>query len=290
MGGMFGESKYDVMVKIPEEVRPKTIKIALPTSAQNVTDEFERHGFHFPVIFKPDLGERGFMVRSVNSYDDIQAYLRDVRIDFLVQEFVNLPLEFGVFYMRFPDEETGAVTSVVMKEMLFVTGDGKSTLKELIFRKDRAKLQWPRLKQKFQTRLDDVLAEGENLELVSIGNHALGTKFLDGTHLINEKLSATFDAISKKIDGFYFGRFDIRCNTLEDLYQGKIKVLELNGCGAEPAHIYQPGFPISKALSVLFNHWKNLYQISVMNHARGVPYISFRDAKAYYRKFKASTR
>jgi hypothetical protein len=203
---------------------------------------------------------------------------------------VELPLEFGVFYTRFPSWQKGKVTSVVMKEMLSVTGDGRSTLQQLIFEKNRAKLQWPKLKNNYERRLNEVLPQGQRLELVSIGNHALGTKFLNGNHLIDEKLSATFDQISKQIDGFYFGRFDLRCASIEDLKNGKISIVELNGCGAEPAHIYDPDFKLYKAIGVLFEHWKNIFEIARENHKLGVKYISHKEARDLYRKFKAATR
>ena len=182
------------------------------------------------------------------------------------------------------------VTSVVRKEMLQVIGDGTSSLKELILKKDRAKLQWNNLRITYVDQLKKVLEKGKMFELVSIGNHCLGTKFLDGEHLINAKLSETFDDISKQIDGFYFGRYDLRCNSIEDLYQGNIKVMELNGCGAEPAHIYQPGFPLLKAFGVLFAHWRNIFVIARENVKRGSDYTTIKDGKVYYKKFKVATQ
>ena len=54
--------------------------------------------------------------------------------------------------------------------------------------------------------------------------------FINSNHLITPALSASFDRISKQIDGFYFGRFDLRVKTIEDLEAGNIQILELNGC------------------------------------------------------------
>ncbi|MEO7989054.1 MAG: hypothetical protein ABI663_05895 [Chryseolinea sp.] len=290
MGGMFGESKYEVLKKIPPQYIPKTILIEAKSSKQDVLKAMAENGFQLPVIFKPDLGERGFMVKKIKSEIDINLYIEQLPFSFLIQEFVDLPLEFGVFYTRFPQDEKGRVTSVVMKEMLHVIGDGVLPLKELILQKDRAKLQWENLKVAYQNQLDEVLENGKALELVSVGNHCLGTMFLDGSHLINDKLSETFDCISKRIDGFYFGRYDLRCNSINDLYMGNIKVMELNGCGAEPAHIYQPGYSLRKALAVLFTHWRNIFLIAQENIKMGEKYTTIKDGKVYYRKFKTSTR
>ncbi len=290
MGGMFGESKYEVLKKVPERYLPNTILISKTCTKGEVLRTMQRHGFQLPVIFKPDLGERGFMVTKIVTAADIAAYLSKTKSDFLIQELIDLPLEFGVFYARHPTNENGSVTSVVVKEMLAVTGDGKTSLQNLILQKDRAKLQWQSLKEIYRDRLGEILNAGEKLELISIGNHCLGTKFLDGSHLICPKLSETFDRISKQVDGFCFGRFDLRCASVNDLYEGNIRIMELNGCGAEPGHIYSPGYTLRMALSVLFRHWSDIFTIARENTKRGAAYMPFMEAIRYYRKFKGALK
>lgn len=289
MGGMFGESKFEVLEKVPRAYKPKAILIRPPTSVEIILRRIAETGMNFPLIFKPDLGERGWMVRKIRNEGDIEDYLSKIKIDFLVQELVDLPLEFGVFYVRYPDQPSGRVTSIVGKEMLAVVGERGKTLQELILEKERAKLQWSVLKVIYHDQLNRVIPAGEKIELISIGNHCLGTKFLNANHLITEKLSASFDRISQEVEGFFFGRFDLRVATLEDLENGKVQVMELNGCGSEPAHIYQPGFSLVEACQVLFRHWSDMYRIGVQNHQRGVAYLSFREARTIYKNFKAST-
>lgn len=287
MGGMLGESKYEVLGKVPHEYTPKTILISLPVSVAEVTARIKAAGLSLPLIFKPDIGERGFMVMKVTNESEVKDYLKQVKVRFLVQDLVQLPLEFGVFYMRLPTDNKGKVISLVAKEMLFVTGDGKASLKELIFHSDRAKLQWHKLKNTFHDRLDRIIPLGETIELVSIGNHALGTRFINANHLITGKLSNTFDGISHQICGFYFGRFDLRCSSLENLYEGNVKIMELNGCGADPAHIYDRDFSLWKALGVLIAHWHRIFKIALANKKQGVNFVSHREAFALYRKFKS---
>ena len=289
MGGMFGESKFEVQAKVPEGCKPRTLLIQLPTTRAEILGQLSKHGLNFPVIFKPDLGERGWMVKKICSEADIDQYLDKIRISFLVQEYIDLPLEFGVFYIRYPNQPSGKVTSIVGKEMLSITGDGVKPLKTLILELDRAKLQWRTLQEVYRNKLSFILPKGEHMELVSIGNHCLGTKFLNANNLITDRLSESFDAISKQVDGFYFGRFDLRAATTEDLEAGRVMIMELNGCGAEPAHIYQPGFSLIEAFRVIFRHWHDIYFVSVENHRRGTPYLSFREARRIYRKFKALT-
>jgi hypothetical protein len=287
MGGMFGESKYDILKQIPSIYVPRTLLVCLPASVPEIMDRIKQAGMQLPLIFKPDIGERGFMVKRIGHESDIEKYLAKITVRFLIQDLVELPLEFGVFYMKLPTEEKGRVISLIAKEMLTVTGDGRSTLQQLILRSDRAKLQWERIRETHRARLKQVIAVGHKVELVSIGNHAMGTRFIDAKHLISERLSATFEKISKEVDGFYFGRFDLRCASLEDLYDGKVKIMELNGCGAEPAHIYDTQFSLLEALGVLIRHWHRIYQIARANNKNGVEYVSHREAFAFYRKFKS---
>lgn len=288
MGGMFGESKHEVLAMVPEQYKPKTLLIKHPATLAGIQQSMKLNALTYPIVFKPDMGERGFMVRRI--FNDVLAaqYITEIKSDFLIQELLDMPVECGVFYTRLPDENTGKVTSVVLKEMLTVTGNGQSTLQELILEKPRAKLQWEKLKVAFAERLHMVVPTHEVIVLNAIGNHCLGTMFLDGTSLINERLHSTFDLISKQIPGFYFGRYDLRCNSIEDLYSGNIKIMELNGCGAEPAHIYQPGYSLWKAFQVLTTHWRNMFVISMQNKKRGVPFTSLKRGIHFYNQFKAT--
>jgi len=244
---------------------------------------------NYPFICKPDIGERGWMVKIIHNPEELREYCATIHSDFLVQELIKERLEFGVFYVHHPQEPIGKVTSIVSKEMLNVVGDGIKTLEMLIKENSRAKLQWKKLKISYKHRLGEVIPKGEKLELVSIGNHCLGTKFLNNNHLISPKLSNLFAGIASQIEGFYFGRFDLRAETIEDLENGIFKVMELNGCGSEPGHIYQPGASIFSGWAVLLNHWHNIYKISLWNHQNGVKYVSLREGLFYLKKFKKAT-
>lgn len=286
-GGMMGESKSEVLGMIPDAIKPKTRIVKLPATKDDVLKKIRENDLSFPLIFKPDLGERGWMVRKIEDERDIERYLSEIRINFIIQELVDLPLEFGVFYVRYPDRSHGRVTSITMKKFLTVTGNGSRTLRDLILAHDRAKLQWRALKERYAEQLDDIVPDNKTIELVSIGNHCLGTTFLNANHLITSTLNASFDSISQKIPGFYFGRFDLRCASFEDLEKGNVKIVELNGCGAEPAHIYHPGSSFWRGMATLFAHVHSMYRVSVINHSMGVPYLSFQEGRAIYRKFKA---
>ena len=72
-------------------------------------------------------------------------------------------------------------------------------------------------------------------------------------------------------------------------------IMELNGSGAEPAHIYEPGFSLLKGWSLLLKHMKIMWKISRANHKNGVEYMDFKtgwekvkEVRNYNRKFKRS--
>lgn len=290
MGGMFGESKFKILNKIPKVYKAKTVFIKRNSSLVTVVQHMNEVGLKFPVIFKPDLGERGYRVKRIYNEAEAQQYISTFRFDFLVQELIDLPEEFGVFYRRLPSQKKGEVFSIVGKELLTITGNGRNTLEELILAKDRAKLQWSKLKEQHHAQLKNIIPSGNIFLLNPIGNHCLGTTFLNSNNLISEQLNKSFDAISQQIEGFYYGRFDLRCESIAALTEGRIKILELNGCGAEPAHIYQPGFSFWRAVGIMFTHWKYIFDIARENNKQGTAYLTYAEAKMFYQKFKTAVQ
>jgi len=194
-----------------------------------------------------------------------------------------------------PNEPLGKVTGIVRKEFLQVTGDGKHTILELLQQNERYILQIPILKKILAEQLHIILPEGKSEILLPYGNHARGCLFLDDSHLISEKLEATFNKVCSSIDGFYYGRLDIRYNTWEELERGeKLSIIELNGAGSEPTHIYDPKHSIFFAWKEIIKHWIWLYKISIINNKKGHAYLSFKegmkmfaDNTAYDKKLNA---
>ncbi|MDO1448529.1 hypothetical protein Q0590_19790 [Rhodocytophaga aerolata] len=289
LGGFGGYSKYNVIKQFSSELIPKTVLINSAVSdPEELLKQIKSQGLSFPLIIKPDVGERGWKVEKINHSQAFMEYLSQNRQKLLIQEYIDYPLEFGIMYHRMPGQARGYITSIVQKEFLSVTGDGKSTLQELFNRFTRTKYHLPMLLKLYKGELTKVLKPGEVLELVSIGNHARGTTFLNANHLITPGLVQVFDNISRTIDGFYFGRYDIRVPGLEDLYAGRnIKILELNGANSEPAHIYDPQMRISHAYKHLFRHWHILFNISMQNHKKGHSFTPLLKAMTILRNRKS---
>jgi hypothetical protein len=287
MGGFCGYSKSNVLNQFPSDWIPKTQVLLLTSNNISVNTNIILENFRFPLILKPDVGERGWKVEKIHTKEELLEYLSQNQGKLIVQEYIDYPLEFGVMYSRLPGQARGKITSMVQKEFLSVIGDGKSTLADLFHRSKRTRYYEDTLLLLYKDELHTILPEHTKKELVSIGNHCRGTTFLNANHLITPALVSVFDQISQQISGFYFGRYDIRVPSLDDLYDGKnIKILELNGANSEPAHIYDPQMPILNAYKHLFSHWHNLFEISIRNHKKGIPFMSFQEGLATILKRK----
>ena len=144
-GGFLSESKKDIAAIIPPEYQPKTIFFTLPCNGQMVLQDLQRAGLQFPLIGKPNVGGRGRGVKALRDEADVLYYVQHAFMDFHIQEFVPWKNEVGIFYCRYPDQPRGKVTGIVRKEFLTVTGNGKSTIHELLLKDKRSILQIPSL-------------------------------------------------------------------------------------------------------------------------------------------------
>lgn len=261
---------------LPKGSFPETILIKAGTDFSTIEKLREATRIPFPCIAKPDIGMKGMAVEIIKNSKELEAYSKKIAIDFLLQELVTLPNELGIFYYRKPDESKGYISGIVKKEFLTITGDGKSSMLELIYKEPRYSLQLPVLQNKYGSYLNSVLKKGEEITLVPFGNHARGAKFIDVTKWADEELQQSIDYFCKQIPGFYYGRMDIRYNTLDELKQGKnFSIIELNGAGSEPTHIYDPQHSIFFAWKEILRHYRLLFIISEINNKAGFQHMRF---------------
>jgi hypothetical protein len=272
------ESKKEIYDLIPFEYYPSTLFFSNGTSPNEIIELLRQRNLKYPLVGKPDIGMKGMMVKKLENENDLIDYALDSKVDFLVQEFVPFQNEVGIFYYRYPNQANGHISGIVTKEFLSVSGDGVSTVDQLLSKNKRAVLQLPILRTKEDSKMNLVLKKDEELIIVPYGNHVRGAKFLDDSNLIDEELTTTIDRICKHVNGFYFGRLDIRYNTWEELKQGKnFSIIELNGSGSEPTHIYDPKHSIFWAWKEIAKHWRILYHVSKINHQmQKTPYMTMK--------------
>ncbi|MBK9014477.1 MAG: hypothetical protein IPM82_10525 [Saprospiraceae bacterium] len=288
-GGMWGESKFNILRRIPDSHVPATILVKQGTDFQAVVQRMQEVGLtEWPVIAKPDVGERGLLVAKIKSEAALRDYLSNNQIDFLVQKFVALPLELAVMCHRMPGSHKTTVTSICVKETLKITGDGRSTVRQLMQGSDRASLQIDRFEAEQPELMRQVPVQGQTIELEPIGNHCRGTMFLNGNHHIDEELTRVFEVVLSQMADIHYGRFDMKCNSFEHLRStGEFKVMEFNGIGAEPAHIYDPTYPLLNKYRDIYHHWKVIYKIYKVQAANGVQSMTLKEAMDSYKCYSA---
>ncbi len=283
-GGFIMESKKAIYDLIPKHYYPKTGLVSEGLSFEDVVCVIEDLELKYPFIAKPDIGLRGSGVKKINSVEDLKAYHQKADFDFLIQDLIPYQHEVGIFYVRYPDEQKGRITGIVSKEFVIVTGDGISTIAQLIQKNPRYELQYQTLEKEHGIKLLNILPKGEKLNLVPYGNHARGAKFIDCSHWITPRLTETINDMCLKIPGFYFGRLDVMYHSLEDLERGgNFSIVELNGAASEPTHIYDPEHSLFFAWKELFRHITYMYEISIANNKKGSPYLSHKEGMKEYR-------
>lgn len=282
MGGV-GYSKYAILSVIDPQFVPPTLFFPAATSVSAVLARLEQEQWHFPLIIKPDMGERGQGVEQLNNRQELEQYLQMFSGAFMLQKFLTLPIELGVFYHRFPLSGKSAITSITRKHFLTLEGTGKHTVAQLLEKSPRYVLQLERFRQKQPALLQKILSKGEQLCLEPIGNHCRGTIFLDARQYISPEIAAVFDRIVQPMHGFYYGRFDLKTESFEALQRGELQIMEVNGVASEAAHIYQPGYSLWRAYSDVFQHIRIMNRIAQENKQLGFQYPTL---KTFWQAFK----
>ena len=296
-GGFALESKGDILdaLSTPDEEAIRVAKYLRWPAGMPVADrlrllrEFmEREALSYPVVLKPDVGERGRGVKIVRTEEEAREWCGHVAGPAMAQEFVG-GLEYGVQWMGSPGSDRGAITSIARKHPQFVMGNGIQTLEQLILNDPRAVTMADYYFGKFVTRLNEVPPAGEKVWLAAIGTHARGAVFTDARGHATPELLREMDRLGQAYKGFYFGRYDLRVPSAEDLRNGRgLVILELNGVTGEPAHIYQPGYPWRQGIRELIRHWRYACEIGALNRARGARVWSLGELWALIRTYRKS--
>jgi hypothetical protein len=255
-------------------------RVAKGETGERVRQVFEtlrERGWQFPIVLKPDVGQRGVGVRLMRSSADVERYLSVERDAVLIQPYHEGPYEAGVFYYRRPGEPRGRILSITDKHFPSVVGDGVATIEELIWSHPRYRMQARTFLERHDRIRARVLPAGERLQLALAGNHAQGTLFRNGRHLITPALEARIDDIARAYRGFFIGRFDIRYRDASAFAAGTdLAIVELNGATAESTEIYDPDGTLVEAYCQLFRQWSLVFEIGAANRAGGAPVTSGR--------------
>jgi membrane protein DedA with SNARE-associated domain/pimeloyl-ACP methyl ester carboxylesterase len=290
-GGVIGESKSGILGLHRGDSPHLPHWLALPAEGSGEGDDAEttappperrarverfisEHNLSYPLVLKPDVGQRGSGVVVVRSAAEVDAYLAAHPAALLAQEYVAGP-EFGLFYFRRPGAERGELFSITEKRLPSLTGDGVSTLERLVLSDERAVI----LADLYLARLGDperVPAAGAEVALAELGTHCRGALFLDGGHHATEQLEAAVEQLSRGFTGFSFGRYDVRAPSVEALREGRFQVLELNGVSSEATHIYDPRHSLLYGWRTLMRQWRVAFEIGAAHRSNGVQPVGVR--------------
>jgi len=283
-GGFMNESKIKIYYLIPQKYYPKTQLICTNSQFQEALNIQQTESISMPFIAKPDIGLRGSGVKKINTLADFESYHTKADFNYLIQNLIPYPNEIGVFYVRFPNQQKGKITGIVAKEFLIIEGDGTSTIQQLVLKNPRFAFQLEALKKDTAIDLNEIIATNEKRNLVPFGNHARGAKFIDASDLISSKLNDVIDKMCQEIPEFYFGRLDIMYQSIADLENGNhFLIVEINGAGSEPTHIYDPKHSLFFAWKELARHITYMFKISCQNHKKGIAYLTFKEGIKEYK-------
>jgi membrane protein DedA with SNARE-associated domain len=272
-GGIAGESKFDILQKLPGQWTVPAILLQSDRAAERLRrlqGECLARGWSLPLILKPDVGQRGAGVRLIPTWDAAADYLEAVSAAIIAQPFHPGPFEAGIFYYRLPEWSRGRVFSITDKRFPVLVGDGVSTIEALIWLHPRFRLQAGTFVARHAAVLTRVLGAGERFLLAIAGNHCQGTTFRDGRHLLTPALERRVDEIAQAYPGFFVGRFDVRYSDVEAFMAGHdLAIVELNGVTSESTDIYDPDGSLFQAYRQLFRQWRIIFAIGAANRARG---------------------
>ena len=280
LSGMVGVSKSAVLEGAGDVARSRILPWLdyevtaqeISTQTQGVIAALSGQGLALPIVGKPSIGCRGVGVKLLNNQVELQAYLSvfpaGATIQF--QQLAAWEAEAGVFYVRHPDESVGTITSLTLKYMPYVFGDGQSTLGELVAADIRAGKLQHLYKDRHAARWDEVLEKDQPFRLVFAASHSRGAVFRDGNEYITDELSNSLDTILRDIPGFHYGRLDIKFKDLESLKAGQaFSIIEINGASSESIHIWDRKTAFAEAIRTLMAQYRTLFHLGHANRKKG---------------------
>lgn len=268
LGGLIGNSKFKLNQRFESNLIPKATILTGQDTLEKLKKEMIKLQLSFPIIMKPDLGERGVGVSLIRSDEEAKRYLKEMQGNIIVEEYIDTLEEYAILYCRLPNQQQGRILSFAKKEFLTLKGNGSSSVEELL-EDEKFDFNRKKLKGKLKPILQTILKTGEEKVITKLGNCKDGVICKNLNNTLTKDIVDEIDLISHSIDGFYFGRFDIRTDSLEDLRKGNFKIIELNGVNAIPLHIYDPHIPLSQCYKDLIKHWDMVCKIAIVNKKNG---------------------
>jgi hypothetical protein len=281
--GLTGVSKKSINDRLNDNFRPDNLffkKVSTTTQVLKAFEEKYKRTLPYPLICKPDIGERATGVTFIYCDEQLQVYLKTARPNFILEAFCDTKREFGLSWIQDPESEEYTIVSLVEKQIPFVVGNGKQALISLVENKCASMKVAPEKTEKILSGFSEqeqksIPYKGAEITIVRTASISYGTKFkkISIPKASRKKLSDLIGKMIAEKDGVFVGRFDLRSDSVEDLLQGKVKIIELNGIGGMPLEIYEPHLSISKKYEILFAYFEDVLAFAKKNieYGRGMP-------------------
>ncbi len=281
LGGLYPSSKREILEQLPAKYVPDAVFIDQDSfDLDTIQQKILASTLSYPLIIKPDNGLRGLGITIFHDQDEFNQkmpiYLKQEarRWSRVIQKFIDEPFEIWVFYVRKPGEEKGRITGMVHKEFLSIVGNGNDTFQDLVHKHPRAKYHFPLLQQTFADQRDHIVSEWQSIEIVEIGTHSRWSTFVDASSRVTPELTELFDELAHTVDGFYYGRFDVRARDLDAVLAGEFKIMEINPTYGEPTWMYDPWYTFVQQQKILLAHRSDMYDIAIHNHSTWTQYAT----------------
>ncbi|WP_428676771.1 hypothetical protein [Reyranella sp.] len=286
-GGLAGESKIAYFDQVGDAERPWLARTAAivsdPDAAARACAAMNGLGIDFPIIAKPDIGWCGFGVRRIDDPSALQAYC-DAYPEgetLLVQEYLDLPGEAGLFYVRRPTETRGRLLSLTVRSAPTVQSDGMSTLRQLLARDERLRSRTCLYEG---VGLDRVPPASSDVPLAAVWSYRMGGLYRDCSDSITPDLEARIDEIASSMPNLHVARFDVRFASQAELGEGRFKIIEINGAGSEAIEFFDPAVPFFSAYRGILQKQAMVFALAAENRAAGFAPCGWRALLRAYRR------
>jgi hypothetical protein len=278
LSGMVGASKAHLNTKVNPIFRPKDALFNIGVTVEQMQRRIIEKKILFPIFIKPVKGERAAGVEFLRDKEALSHVIIDRKRSYIIEEAIMTHAEFCINVQRNLESNMFSVFSITERIIPKVTGDGLSSIRQLIPGLDLTDLQ----KQKIENALDSsflnkVLERNISENVVRTASISYGTEYVKLNLNPNQKklLEHQINQMLLPADGFNIGRFDIKANNLQALLVGDCKVVELNGIGGMPTHVYETHLSIEQKQNILDEYFELLQIFSRQQVSRGFKSIGF---------------
>ena len=279
LAGFAGESKHEIIQRIPKEWKPKTLYVTNQDTLDELAPKISDLNMSYPLFVKPDVGEGGYLATKVDSWEDLKVYHESHAMNYLVQDFVQHELEVSVLVHKAMGSLQ--ISSITERSHLKLVGNGTSTVRDLLKGIPFIRHRLSNILAKCQSYADLVLLDGQVWEPTSLGNLDYGSAYYDITNQSIPLFRNVLESINDQVDLFDYARYDLKSASREDLFNGKFQILEINGVKGLPIHIYESRCSFWNGQREIFKHWGYVLTLSQRNQKQGAKVPGFRQGLAY---------